>query len=169
MRTYALIATYLVAVIAANLLVAAYGPAVSILCAFAFIGLDLTARDHLHQAWQGRNLWPRMALLIVAGSVLSWALNRNAGTIALASCAAFAAAGAADTLVYHALRKRPWFERINGSNLVSAGVDSLVFPWLAFGGWLPLIVLGQFAAKVAGGALWAALLRGRQRRAVEAL
>jgi hypothetical protein len=39
---------------------------------------------------------------------------------------------------------------------------------LAFGGFLPLIVLGQFAAKVTGGAFWAWVLRPR-RLAVAAL
>ena len=44
--------------------------------------------------------------------------------------------------------------RVNGSNVVGAAVDSLVFPTLAFGAFLWPIVLGQFAAKVAGGVLW---------------
>jgi hypothetical protein len=36
--------------------------------------------------------------------------------------------------------------------------NSLVFPTLAFGALLPHIVLLQFIAKVAGGAIWAWLL-----------
>ena len=32
---------------------------------------------------------------------------------------------------------------------------SMIFPLLAFGSFMPLIVLGQFLAKVAGGAVWA--------------
>jgi hypothetical protein len=40
----------------------------------------------------------------------------------------------------------------------SAAVDSIVFPTIAFGGFLPLITLGQFAAKVAGGAVWSIIL-----------
>lgn len=49
-----------------------------------------------------------------------------------------------------------------------AAQNSLIFPALAFGGVLPLIVLGQFAAKVCGGALWAWLLKP-SRLAVAAL
>jgi uncharacterized PurR-regulated membrane protein YhhQ (DUF165 family) len=57
--------------------------------------------------------------------------------------------------------------KVNGSNLISAAVDSIVFPTLAFGAVLPWIMLGQFAAKVAGGAVWALILRQRKRRQSE--
>lgn len=152
---------YLIAIIIANITVAMYGPSVSIINAFLFIGLDLTARDKLHEAWQGRQLWLKMALLIATGSLLSWLLNRNAGPIALASFAAFASAGIVDAIVYHVLRWRNHLVKVNGSNVLSAAVDSIVFPTLAFGGIMPLITLGQFAAKVLGGLVWSLILRGR--------
>lgn len=147
--------SYLVAIIAANLLVAAFGPAVSILNAFLFIGFDLTCRDKLHDAWQGRDLWPKMLGLISAGSIISYALNSSAGPIALASFAAFAGAGLVDALIYTWLGDKSRIVRINGSNVVSAGVDSLIFPLLAFG-WPLLwwVVVGQWIAKVFGGLLW---------------
>jgi uncharacterized PurR-regulated membrane protein YhhQ (DUF165 family) len=153
---------YLAAIVAANLLVAQFGPAISIVNAFLFIGLDLTARDALHERWHGRHLVRNMAALIAAGSLLSWLLNRDAGQIALASFLAFAAAAAADTFVYHRLLPRPWWQKINGSNMAGAGVDSIVFPLVAFG-WPPLVwvMAGQFAAKVAGGAVWSLILRNR--------
>lgn len=92
--------------------------------------------------------------------LLTW-LNRNAGSIALASFVAFAAAGVVDALVYQWLRRQPRNLKINGSNIASAAVDSLVFPYLAFGGWLWLIVVGQFAAKVGGGFVWSLILQKR--------
>lgn len=154
-----LIALYLAAIVAANLLVVQFGPSVTVLNAFLFIGLDLSTRDALHDRWQGRHLSGRMALLIGAGSLLSYLLNANASGIALASFGAFALAGLADTVVYARLGNQPRLARMNGSNLISAAVDSLVFPALAFG--FPLlwgIVIGQFAAKVMGGALWSLVL-----------
>ena len=154
---------YLAAIVAANLIITQFGPSATIITAFLFIGLDITARDRLHESWRGRGLWPKMAALIASGSLLSWLVNRNAGPIALASFVAFAASGAADTLVYHALRHRPWTVKVNGSNVISAAVDSLIFPTLAFGVLLPFVVVGQFIAKVAGGALWAAILKLRRR------
>lgn len=161
-----LITLYLAAIVAANLSVATFGPAVSIANAFLFIGLDLVAGDRLHEVWAGRGLAWKTALLIASGSALSWLLNRSAGQVALASCAAFAASAASDRLAYHSLRGRAYLVKVNGSNLVSAAVDSLVFPALAFG--LPLlwpIVVGQLVAKLAGGAAWSLLLRPRQKEA----
>ncbi len=153
------IALYLTAIVAANLTVAVFGPSMTIVNAFLFIGLDLTSRDKLHDAWHGRGLWWKMVLLIAVGSALSWVLNRDAGQIALASFVAFALAGVADALTYQLLHKREYLVRVNGSNVISAAVDSLVFPALAFGALLPAIVLGQFFAKIAGGALWSFVLR----------
>lgn len=153
-----IIAMYLGAIVAANLLVVWLGPAVSIVNAALFIGLDLTSRDKLHDAWQGRGLIWKMGLLIAAGSLLSWLLNRNAGQIAMASLAAFAAAACVDTLVYHLLRDRAHVVKVNVSNVFSSLTDSLAFPTLAFGAFMPWVVLGQFAAKVIGGAVWSVIL-----------
>lgn len=154
-----LVLLYLAAIVAANLLVARFGAGITILNAFLFIGFDLVSRDALHERWHGRHLWLRMALLIAAGSLLSYGLNRDAGPIALASLVAFAAAGAVDTAVYALLARHGRLARVNGSNIASAAVDSLVFPAVAFG--FPLlwgVVLGQFIAKTAGGFLWSLVL-----------
>ena len=149
---------YLSAIVSANLTLVYFGPTWSIVNAFLFIGLDLTARDKLHDAWHGKRLVLRMVMLIGAGSLLSYLLNRNAGQIAIASFVAFAVAGITDTIIYQLLGKYPRWMRINGSNVPSAAVDSIIFPTLAFGGFLPLITLGQFAAKVFGGAMWSVII-----------
>lgn len=154
-----LIIVYLVAIVAANLSIATFGPQSAIINAFLFIGLDITTRDRLHDRWQDRQLWARMGALIAAGSLLSWLVNRNAGPIALASFVAFVAAGLTDTVAYRVLFTKPWFIRVNGSNVVSAAVDSVVFPWLAFGTPIWWVVVGQFVAKVLGGAVWSVILR----------
>jgi hypothetical protein len=152
---------YLAAIVAANLSSAAFGPSASILNAFLFIGLDLTARDKLHDEWQEGRAW-KMALLIAAGGLLSYALNAGAAQIAVASSVAFAAAAVVDWVMYTALSRYERLWRVNGSNVVSAAVDSLLFPTLAFGGVLPLITLGQWAAKVAGGYVWSFVLTRRK-------
>ncbi len=168
---------YLVAIVLANLSVAfvlsdpstaGYFRYAIIVNAFLFIGLDLTARDRLHDAWRGNNLVPKMAALIAAGSVLSWLLNRNAGQVALASFAAFATAATVDAVVYHGLGNYPRWLRINGSNVPSALVDSLVFPTLAVGILDPVAILGQFLAKTLGGFIWSLVFRWMDRRTVAA-
>ena len=156
---------YLVAIVLANLTVAAFGPRMVIVNAFLFIGLDLTTRDRLHDAWRGKNLLLRMTVLIAVGSLLSWLLNRNAAQIALASFVAFAAAATVDTVVYQLLGGYPRWLRINGSNIPSALVDSLIFPKLAFGAFLWPIVLGQFLAKTLGGFVWSLVFRWVDHRA----
>lgn len=161
------IGIYLAAIVAANLLVTQFGPASSIYIAFVFIGADLTVRDKLHDQWHGRQLLPKMAGLIVAGSLISWLLNAQAGPIALASFLAFAGAASADALVYQSLARFDWFKRANGSNLAGAAVDSLVFPVIAFGGFPMLIIAGQFVAKVAGGLVWSWLLARKPRPVFE--
>lgn len=153
-----LIVLYLAALVLANLSVAHFGPASTIVNAFLFIGLDITTRDALHERWQHKNLWRNMGMLIGAGSLLSYLLNRDAGQIALASFLAFAAAGLVDTAIYHLMRRYPRLYKVNGSNVASSAVDSLVFPTVAFGAFMPWIFLGQFVAKVAGGYVWSVVL-----------
>ena len=150
---------YLVAVVAANLSVAYFGPQATIVNAFLLIGLDLSTRDKLHELWHNDRLWLRMFGLILTGSVITVVLNAGAWQIALASTVAFAAAALCDALVYQALYRRHRLVKMNGSNLLSAAVDSVLFPAIAFG--FPLmwpIMFGQFAAKVMGGALWSLVL-----------
>lgn len=154
---------YLMAIVAANLSIAWFGPGVSIANAFLFIGLDLTVRDKLHDAWNGKSLTWKMLGLIASGSLLSWLLNRDAGPIALASFVAFMLANVADSLMYQVLGGRAKLIKVNGSNVVSAAVDSLVFPTLAFGSLLWPIVVGQFVAKVSGGFVWSVLLSWHHR------
>ena len=161
-----MVVLYLGAIVAANLLVARFGPSVTVLNAFLFIGLDLTSRDTLHDRWHGKGLRWKMTLLVGTGSVLSYLLNRDAGRIAFASFVAFAVAGFVDVVVYEwALRRGVGkMRRINESNVAAAAADSTLFPTIAFGEFLPLIVLGQFAAKVFGGAVWAWVLNAYSRR-----
>lgn len=149
---------YIGTLVGANLAVAWLGPAAMPLIAFLLIGLDLTLRDRLHDRWSGRDLWPRMFGLIVAAGAVSYLLNPASGPIAVASVVAFSLASLADAAAYHFLEGRSWSIRANGSNVIGATVDSLVFPVMAFGSALPSIVLAQLAAKVVGGMFWALLI-----------
>ena len=147
---YLALVVYAAAMTLANLSIAAFGPWISPLNAFVLIGLDLALRDWLHvrlKVWQ-------MGALIAGTGALTWVLNPAAGQIAVASAVAFTAAALVDWSAFVRLRGS-WIFRANGSNVAGAAVDSLLFPTIAFGVLMPHIVLMQFAAKVAGGALWA--------------
>lgn len=152
---------YAAAMTIANLLVVKFGPAVTPINAFILIGIDLALRDWLHvrlRPWQ-------MGALIAGSGLLTWLLNPAAQNIAIASAVSFAVAALVDWLVF-VKASGSWFARSMKSNVAGAAADSLVFPLLAFGSFLPVIVLAQFAAKVAGGSLWAfALSRFTNRSA----
>ena len=149
---FALIA-YAVAMVAANLLVATFGPAISPINAFLLIGLDLTLRDWLHvrlKTWQ-------MGGLILGTGALTYLLNPAAGMIAVASAVSFLVAALVDWVVF-IKTTGSWIKRANISNTAGAAVDSLLFPTIAFGVLMPEIVALQFVAKVSGGAVWSYVL-----------
>ena len=149
---FALIA-YAVAMTAANLLVATFGPSISPLNAFFLIGLDLTLRDWLHvrlKTWQ-------MGCLIVGTGGLTYLLNPAAGMIAVASATSFLIAALVDWVVF-VKTTGTWIKRANISNTAGAAVDSLLFPTIAFGSLMPEIVAMQFVAKILGGGLWSWIL-----------
>lgn len=179
MARIALITAYLGAIVVANLTLAEWGrehPEIALYNAFAYIGLDLVARDVLHLHWRLRgHLVRNMVLLIGAGSVISYfaglwiGSGPDVGRIAVASCAAFALAATTDTLVYQAFQMRPWLERVHLSNIASAAVDSCVFIALWPFGWSLSIAFGLFTAKVAGGVVWAAILKPLLERPITLL
>ena len=152
---YLLASIYVAAMVAANLIVWWLGPWLALFNAFLLIGLDLTLRDVMQERlerWQ-------LCLIIVIGGFISWAVNPAAAQIAIASATAFIVAALADWFAYSRLHLRPWIVRANGSNVVGAAVDSILFPTLAFGIFMPDLIALQFAIKVAGGGVWSLLLR----------
>lgn len=164
-RAAIFVGVWLAAITAANLSSAHWGPEASVYNAFALIGLTLVIRDRLHDIWREHRV-PKMAALIVTGSVLAWLVVPDAGRIGLASGIAFLCSETVDALVYGLVHRWPWLERSNTSNFFGAAVDSLVFPTLAFGGLLWSITVGQFTAKVAGALLFTLLIQRRRDRAL---
>lgn len=149
---------YLLAIVLANLLTMWLGPWVTPANALLLIGLNITSRDFLHEVWDNKGLVPKMGALIAFGATLTMLLNRGAGRIAIASTVAFALAAVGDTVMYALLGSRARRVKINGSNVVSSAIDSVIFPWIAFGGFMPLITIGQFLAKTLGGWIWSFIL-----------
>jgi len=155
---------YIGAVALANVSVAILGPVAMPVNAFLLIGPDLTCRDALHEAWHGRGLVWRMGAVVLAGGIISALVLPASQRIALASAIAFVVSGAVDALIYHWLLARSIATRVNVSNSVSAAVDSVVFPTLAFGAWMPVVCGAQWIAKVCGGYLWSCVLLKKRRR-----
>ena len=149
--------TYAVAMVAANLLVATFGPSISPINSFLLIGLDLTLRDWLHvrlKTWQ-------MGCLIVGTGLITYFLNPASEMIAIASATSFLVAALVDWAIF-VKTTGSWIKRANISNTAGAAVDSLLFPTIAFGVLMPEIVALQFLAKTSGGAAWSYLLQKYQ-------
>lgn len=123
----------------------------------------------------------QLAVVIVIGALITWLINPAAQAIAIASAVAFLVSAIADWAAYSALHRQAWlFEKLgansadgtgilvksNGSNVVGAAVDSVLFPTLAFGAFLPTIIALQFVAKVGGGAVWSLIIHPIMRRRI---
>jgi uncharacterized PurR-regulated membrane protein YhhQ (DUF165 family) len=155
---FALLA-YAVAMTAANLLVATFGPSISPVNAFFLIGLDLTLRDWLHvrlKTWQ-------MGLLIVGTGALTYLLNPAAEMIAVASAVSFLIGALVDWAIF-TNTDGSWLKRTNISNMGGAAVDSVLFPTIAFGVLMPEIIALQFIAKIVGGFVWALFFARVQKK-----
>lgn len=145
-----LILIYIAAITLANISAATFGPQITPLNSFLFIGLDLALRN-----WLGANYKAhQMIALIAAAAGVSYLLNPAAGAIATASAVSFSAAALVDWAVFKTTSGE-WIKRCLFGVTAGALVDSILFPTLAFGGLMPTIVAMQFAAKVSGGSLWA--------------
>jgi len=167
LKLAALAVPYVGLVVAANLLVNHYGPKAAPAIAFVFVAAVLIFRDQFAQLagrrWQAQVL---QAALIAAGALATWLINRDAALIAKASVIAFAASELIEQIAYRLMWRRPWMEKAPYSAVLGAAVDSVLFISIAFGFdfW---IVIGQFAAKVGGGFLWATMIdKAKGRRAV---
>jgi uncharacterized PurR-regulated membrane protein YhhQ (DUF165 family) len=154
-----LVAVFLLAIVLANLTLVHFGPSWVLINAFVFIGLDFVTRDRLADFW-GTTRFAKMLILIAAGGLLSWWVNRGAGHIAFASVVSFCAAELAEASVYHLLRRQPWKDRAPRAAVVAAIVDSILFPTIAFHGFVFTVSFGQFCAKVAGAVVWTWVIAG---------
>lgn len=145
---------YVFAIVFANFLVSLFGPTITPINAFVFIGLDLALRNWLNLKL---NKW-QMGAMIFGTGVISYLLNDTMQMIAIASAVSFTLASLVDWLVFNKIQGS-WIKRANISNTAGAFVDSVAFPTIAFGSLMLEIVALQFFAKVAGGFVWTYLLR----------
>lgn len=152
------VSIFLVSIVAANLVVQMFGPAVTPIVAFVFIGLDLSMRDKIHEAWHGNQLRVKMFFLVLSASAITYLLNKDAAQIALASSIAFFGSMVADAFVYEKFFEKSKLFKMNSSNAVSAAVDTVLFIWIAFGVFMWKIMLVQYLAKAVGGLVWSYLL-----------
>lgn len=149
-----LIFIYVSAIVLANQLVFIIGPWWSIVNSVLLIGLDFILRDKIHEKVGLK----KVILLSIIAGLVSFFVNPEIGSIAVASSISFVLASIGDGVIYQALINRKWIVKSNSSNVVASVIDSAVFPLIAFGAFMPAIMIGQFMAKVVGGIMWSLII-----------
>ncbi len=154
---------YIVAVLAANYTATWFMP----LPIFGMVsvgtlifGITFTQRDRVHRF--GRKAVYLMIFIAAIGMVFESLFVGVEWRIIAASFIAIVLSETADTEIYQKLIKRPWLQRVVGSNLISIPLDSILFNIIAFygvfkPGMMIAIIFGEIVAKFATGfiaALW---------------
>lgn len=140
---------YIASVTLANLIVHTFGPWTIPINAFFLIGLDLTLRNVL----SFRTSKLQMMVLIIAAGIVTYVANPSAERIAIASSVSFVCAAIVDWTVFSMVRAG-WIRKNATGSMAGAVIDSMLFPTLAFGSFLPMIVVTQVIAKTSGAVIW---------------
>ncbi|WP_231648464.1 VUT family protein [Saccharothrix sp. NRRL B-16348] len=160
MSVVAVLAGYLVAVVAANIASVHWPPLIVggmlLPAGTLFVGAGLTLRDLVHDRCGA--LGVTAGILAGAGLSALFASPR----IAVACVVAFTVSEVLDTLVYTRLRHRTRTTAVAASNAAGLVVDSVLFVPLAFGGVAALP--GQITGKAVATILTLTALHTAQRR-----
>jgi len=149
-----LVATYLAAIVIADLVVTKFGPSGLIFTGLCLIPFDLISRDQLQDLWRGGYLRIKMILLIGSGSLIAYLINPESRRIGVASGVSFLIAGTIDYAVYSVLIEKSKLVKMNLSNVLASLADSFCFQLVAFGSINYFIAASQTGLKIAGGFIW---------------
>jgi hypothetical protein len=163
MRIKSLIFFYLISIISANLLIQHFGAYALWVSSFILIPFDFVTRCILHEKWKGNELVSKLFLLTFLACVFTYAINKDAEDIAIASVIGFASAQVSAGIFYQLNKGKNFFFKVNISDLFAITFDSIFFQLIAFDKIIVLIILGQIAVKFAGGLLWYYILFKRLR------
>jgi hypothetical protein len=163
MRIKLLIFFYLISIICANLLVQHFGAYALWVSSFILIPFDFVTRCILHEKWKGNELISKLFLLTFLACVFTYAINKEAEDIALASIVGFTSAQVSAGIFYQLNKGKNFFFKVNISDLIAITFDSIFFQLIAFGCINILVTIGQIAVKFAGGLLWYYILFKRLR------
>jgi queuosine precursor transporter len=145
---------YLISFVGANLLVNHFGPYGLWFSSFFLIPFDFVSRCYFQEIYKGKELIGIMSGLVCAAAFITFMINYDAKMIALASVIGFSSATIVSTVFYQLVKKKSWFIKVNGSDLVAICCDSVLFQLIAFGIISPLVMGGQVIVKFAGGLVW---------------
>jgi uncharacterized PurR-regulated membrane protein YhhQ (DUF165 family) len=148
------ISLYLLAFVLSNFIVLCFGAKGLIFTALFLIPFDFVMRCMFHETWKGKELILKLGALVFTASVLTFLINRDTLSIAIASSVGFILAQLFAGVFYQFFINRSYFIKVNGSDAIGILVDSLVFQLIAFSVILPEITISQFILKIIGGLFW---------------
>ena len=148
------ISIYLIAFVLANLIVLYFGSIGLIFTALFLIPFDFVMRCIFHETWKGIELILKLGLIVIAASLITFVINRNAINIAIASSVGFILAQIFAGIFYQFFIKKSFFVKVNGSDAIGILIDSVAFQLIAFGIINYNILVGQFLLKLIGGFFW---------------
>ncbi len=185
---------YILAVLLGNLTATAFIPFPvfgQVAVGTLIFGITFTQRDRMHHAGGRRFVYKVigitaiLTLLLLLSAAYGWgmplteyfrargwgwmaestvSLAESGPRVFVASMLAIVIAEAADTEIYHRLRRRSWAVRVISSNSASVPLDSVLFNIVAFAGifspmLLVQIIFGEVVIKYVISALYAAVPR----------
>lgn len=194
---------YIAAVLLGNLTATAFIPFPvfgQVAVGTLIFGVTFTQRDRMHRVGGRRFVYKvigvtaLLTLVLLTTAAYGWglpltewfrargwnwmaestvSLAESGPRVFVASMLAILIAEAADTEIYHRLRKRSWAVRVLSSNSVSVPMDSVLFNVVAFAGifepmLLVQIIFGEIVIKYTISALYAAVPRGNEVSAQDA-
>jgi len=107
-----------------------------------------------HETYKGIKLFLYLSTLVVLASIITYLINQDNFSIALASCLGFAGAQLFASIFYQISINRSYFVKVNGSDLIGIVIDSIVFQLIAFGSINTTISISQIFMKFFGGLFW---------------
>lgn len=148
------ISLYLLAFVLSNLVVLWYGRTGLLVTALLLIPFDFVMRCTFHEQWKGAELLLKLGTLVAVAGCISFLINVNTKSIAVASVGGFFIAQFVAGVFYQLCINRSYFIKVNGSDALGILADSIVFQILAFGSLDYFTTISQFALKIVGGLFW---------------
>lgn len=145
---------YLIALVAANLIVKHFGPFGLWFSSAFLIPFDFICRCIFHETWKGGKLVLNLILLTIFSGVITFVMNENAWNIALASFSGIVSVQIFAGIFYQLFKKKSFLVKVNLSDLVAIVVDSIVFQLVAFQAINMEVTGGQILIKMVGGLFW---------------
>lgn len=148
------ISIYLIALILSNFIVLWFGRYGLIFTALFLIPFDFVMRCIFHENWKGWKLIKRLLPLIVVSSIITLLINYETKNIAIASSVGFISSQICAGIFYQLFISKPYYLKVNGSDLIGIIADSILFQLIAFSSITPLVTISQILLKFIGGIFW---------------